>query len=340
MSGEKANFHRHAGKTIRLVVPNNVSDSPFAKRLKSTGDALGLWNSMNRSRKHPIGKKGTRKKNTRNRLVPWLWLAMTMAALLLLALWLRDSRNTMSGRSGAESGAHPSIVGRTEDPVGPAKSKSDVALPVSHAEPVDIDKAADHVNLGTLLLDQGKITEAVEQYRQAVKLDPGDEDAHYNLALALVRQGNRREAKEQYLEALRILPDYAEAHNNLGNLLVAEENLEEGIVHFRAALKNSPDYASAHNNLGTALARQGKVMEAIACFREALRLKPEYLEAGYNLGSACLSQNRIGEAIFQFTNILQQHPDFAPAQRGLIKAREMQNETPAFPPPDEIRKVE
>src|SRR6185369_11342903 len=44
-------------------------------------------------------------------------------------------------------------------------------------------------NLGTVYSDQQRYTEAIEQYRQAVRLEPGLFNAWCNLALALVAQG-------------------------------------------------------------------------------------------------------------------------------------------------------
>jgi tetratricopeptide (TPR) repeat protein len=209
-------------------------------------------------------------------------------------------------------------------PPGPPAG-STVMVSTNDAESVDVDKSTDLQNRGTDSLAKGKLDEAVAQFKEAVKLNPEDEDAHYNLALAFARKENRDAAKKEYLEALRIYPDYAEAHNNLGNLLVSEGKFTEAVEHFQATLKISPENASAHNNLGNALARQGKVNEAIASFSEALRLKPDYIEARFNLGNAYLNRRRIDEAIFEFTEILRRQPDFGPARRGLAKAEQLRS---------------
>src|SRR5262249_5162664 len=70
-------------------------------------------------------------------------------------------------------------------------------LPVAKAEEeaTDVDKATEHVQMGNQLLAQNKVTEAVEEYRKAVKLNPDDEDTHYNLGLALAKLGQIEEAK-------------------------------------------------------------------------------------------------------------------------------------------------
>src|SRR5688572_21665554 len=46
---------------------------------------------------------------------------------------------------------------------------------------IDVDKSAEHLTQGNVLLNQGKLREAVEQFRLAIKFNPDDEDLYYNL---------------------------------------------------------------------------------------------------------------------------------------------------------------
>ena len=65
-------------------------------------------------------------------------------------------------------------------------------------------------------MDQGKLDEAVAEYRAAIRLKPDYAEAHYNLGIALTDQGKLDEAVAEYRAAIRLQPDYAEAHYNLG----------------------------------------------------------------------------------------------------------------------------
>ena len=276
---------------------------------------------MKRQKKRPVGKTATTASARKVRL-PWLLVPVVIVGLAVLGTRSNFRRHSVVEQlPGVPETKSAGAVGKETN--GAPVVSSDV-LTTNEPDQSDFDRAADLLNSGTELLARGKIDEAVAHYKQAVKLNPEDEDGHYNLALALAKQGKREEAEAEYLEALRIYPDYAEAHNNLGNLLVADGRSEEAIAHFKEAVNLSPDNASAHNNLGNAFARQGKVADAISCFREALSLKPDYLEARYNLGSAYLAQKRTDEAISEFTDILRRRPDFVPAQRRLIEARALQ----------------
>jgi len=74
----------------------------------------------------------------------------------------------------------------------------------------------------------------------------------------LANLGNRSEAEQQLREAIRIEPDFAEAHNDLGMMLVMRGKTEEGILEFREALRLKPKYAAANHNLSLALEYQSR----------------------------------------------------------------------------------
>ncbi|HXI31542.1 MAG TPA: tetratricopeptide repeat protein, partial [Vicinamibacterales bacterium] len=86
-------------------------------------------------------------------------------------------------------------------------------------------------------------------------------------------------AIDQYQQALRIDPDYALAHNNLGNALAARGDAGEALRHFRDALRLDPSNAEAHYNAGSMLRARGEYAEAVDHFRDALRLKPDWMPA-------------------------------------------------------------
>ena len=72
----------------------------------------------------------------------------------------------------------------------------------------------------------------------------------------LASEGKLDEAIHQFRESIRISPDYAKAHNNLGNTLLYKGRLDEAIASYREALRLNPDYAIAQENLKNALTMQ------------------------------------------------------------------------------------
>jgi len=91
--------------------------------------------------------------------------------------------------------------------------------------------------------------------------------------------GRLDEAIDQYREALRLKPDYAVAHNNLGNALVSRGSSGDALQHFREAVRLDPSNAEAHYNVGSLLRARGELASAGDEFRAALALKPEWIPA-------------------------------------------------------------
>jgi tetratricopeptide (TPR) repeat protein len=180
------------------------------------------------------------------------------------------------------------------------------------------DNPIAHNNLGNALREDGRLTEAMAHYQEALRLKSDYPEAHNNLGIALEKMRQTPEAMAEYETALRLKPDYPEAHNNLGVALAGQRRLPEAIAHFEAALQLNPDYAGAHNSLGIALASQGRLPEAIAHFEAAVRLKPDYPEAQNNLGIALMnSPGRLSEAMVHFEAALRLKPGIEPAQQAV-----------------------
>ncbi len=183
-----------------------------------------------------------------------------------------------------------------------------------------------HNNLGLGLIAEGRVEEAIEQFRLALENHPYPErpytnmghalflqhhyneairyhnialdhapdffKAHNNLGVALAAEGRFDEAISHYLKAIKLAPDAAEIYNNLGVAFSAEEKYNDAVKYFLWAVKKNPAYAEAYNNLGLVFARNGQLIKAHQCFQEAVRLKPGFLEARKNSKRAALDINR------------------------------------------------
>jgi Flp pilus assembly protein TadD len=59
----------------------------------------------------------------------------------------------------------------------------------------------------------------VAEFQEAIRLKPDYADAYNNLGVILLNQGRIDEAIKQLQEAIRLKPDYADAQNNLARAL-------------------------------------------------------------------------------------------------------------------------
>ena len=220
-----------------------------------------------------------------------------------------------------------------------------------------------HNNLGFILSGEGRVSEAIQEYETAIKIEPDFPESHNNLGNDLSQTGRLPEAIEEFEEALRLAPDYPEAHNGLGTALSESGRFSEALDHcetavrlrpndaslranlgvvllhsgrvadaiqqFETALQISPENAKMHNSLGDALLHAGRVSEAIEQCSLALQIEPDVAEAHYNLGNGLFMANRLPEAIAQYEAALKIKPDFAAARDNLAKAQALLKATPS-----------
>ena len=182
---------------------------------------------------------------------------------------------------------------------------------------VDPDYADARLGLGNALLAQGKVTEAVKEYSEVRRINPNDKKAGVALANAMSKQGKGALAAAEYSRILESDPDNVDAHYNLGLELSKQGKLDEAASHYSKALEINPNYAKAHNNLGAVLAQMGRSDEAVPHYQEALRIKPDYPEAHYNLAIALAAQGKSDEAFNHLSQAIRAKPDYAEAHNSL-----------------------
>lgn len=85
-------------------------------------------------------------------------------------------------------------------------------------------------NLGNVYKERGQLSDALENYRHAVRLKPDFIDGYINLAAALVAAGDMEQAVQAYVSALQYNPDLYCVRSDLGNLLKALGRLDEAKV--------------------------------------------------------------------------------------------------------------
>ncbi|MDO8301657.1 MAG: tetratricopeptide repeat protein, partial [Sedimentisphaerales bacterium] len=129
-------------------------------------------------------------------------------------------------------------------------------------------------NLANALRQQGKYDEAAVCYRRALQLQPNNVDYYNNLGATLAMQGKIGDAADCFYQALRIDPNNTQTHYNLAMLLSEQRKYNESIKHYRIVLKHDPNNMQVYFNIGYALESEGKIDEAIACFRDAIRIAP------------------------------------------------------------------
>jgi Flp pilus assembly protein TadD len=168
--------------------------------------------------------------------------------------------------------------------------------------------------VGRELMERGDHQAALDRFRSALAVDPGNLEANFNAAMALHALGRGEEATVHRDIILARRPPTAKWSNNIGVILALGGDLPGAIASFREAARQRPDYPEARQNLASALVSSGRVAEGVAEYREAVRLDPSDKDAWNNLGIALALLGRRGEAVGAFERALAIDPFFEDAR--------------------------
>jgi tetratricopeptide (TPR) repeat protein len=122
--------------------------------------------------------------------------------------------------------------------------------------------------------------------RKAIAVHPDFIQAHYYLADALEAQGKLDQAVQEYRNLLTIKPDEVSAHSDIARILAEAHRLPEAAEELTQAVRLDPANSSAHNNLGGILFQMGEYEKAAEQFSDALRIDPSNASARQNLALA------------------------------------------------------
>lgn len=157
------------------------------------------------------------------------------------------------------------------------------------------DKMRPHNNLGIALAKNGKIEEAVSEYRKALSIYPNEFNIQFNLGTALHNLGKIDEAISELQKAITINPNFFDGYYNLGNIFFKLGKYEEAVSNYRKALSINSQHLDSYCNLGNALLNQQKVDEAITEYNKALSIKPDYETAHSGIALCYLVKGNIEE---------------------------------------------
>jgi tetratricopeptide (TPR) repeat protein len=146
--------------------------------------------------------------------------------------------------------------------------KTSIATPANSAYEASTE-AFLHGLSGDALRKEGKLEEAITEYRKAIQVNPNNGTNYHSLGIALYEQGKLEEAITEYRKAIQLGPI-----SNTGSLN-GYDNSGVAITHY---------------SLGIALYKQGKLEEAIAEYRKAIQINPYLTVAREGLETALKAQ--------------------------------------------------
>jgi tetratricopeptide (TPR) repeat protein len=127
-------------------------------------------------------------------------------------------------------------------------------------------------NLGGTLIRLGRAGEALGPLREAVRIDPTENDPRESLALALWLTGDLAGAGREAQAVLERSPGASVAARVLGQVRMSRDDDAGAVPLLEQAVRALPSDAAVRYDLGAAYANLGRVSEACASWRAVLQL--------------------------------------------------------------------
>ena len=148
--------------------------------------------------------------------------------------------------------------------------------------------AAARFYMGVCDCSMGHLNQAIEQYNDALQIDPQLYEAGSNLGSVLLRQRRYQEAEEVFYSLVQRYPSETAFHCNLAAALQASGKPRQALAVLDPLVREHPDHAHALAGLGNVLVDLGQLNRAIRMQRRASALAPDDFQINYNLSQALL----------------------------------------------------
>jgi MSHA biogenesis protein MshN len=128
---------------------------------------------------------------------------------------------------------------------------------------------------GATLLNQGRVSEAQEQFAAALERQPSHEGARQALGAILIERGQLDEARRLLEQGLALNPAQLQFATVLGRILVEQRDYPAAAAVLLGARESGRDNAEFQLLLGLVLQRLGLHAEAATALGSAVELKPQ-----------------------------------------------------------------
>ena len=162
--------------------------------------------------------------------------------------------------------------------------------------------------LGEAFAQTGNAGAALGAYKNAIALDPKNENYRFKFALLLL-QGNRRDdALAALRELLQVNPNNAPALLQIGDIHLRSNRYSDAAAALKRYVALRGDDFTGRFNLGVALDYGSRFDEALEQYGEAEKLRPNDAATKNNVGRIYFKRGKFPEAVAKFNEALTFRP--------------------------------
>jgi tetratricopeptide (TPR) repeat protein len=170
-----------------------------------------------------------------------------------------------------------------------------------------------YYNRGNAYRDKGQYDRAIQDYDEAIRLDPKYADAFNNRGYTYNAKGQYDRAIKDFDEAIRLNPHLVAAFVNRGYSYDFEGQRDRALQDFDVAIRLDPEDKAAVNDRGYVYAAKGQYDRAFQDYDEAIRLDPKYKTALKNRGYVYAAKGQYDRAIQDYDEAIRLDPNYASA---------------------------
>ena len=195
---------------------------------------------------------------------------------------------------------------------------ADDVVPVELAIDFFTNQARDHpkdsfpiLMRATVWHDKKELGHAMEDYNEAIRLDPQNAALYCNRGYLRGEQKEFDKAIADFTEAIRLDPHDPIAYLHRGHAWAEQQQYDKAIADFTETIRLNPQDAYAVRSRGHAFVDKGDQTAAIADFTEAIRLDPREVTAYIHRGLLWQAKDEADKALADFDQAIRLDPQAA-----------------------------
>lgn len=164
-------------------------------------------------------------------------------------------------------------------------------------------------NLAKAHLSCNEVEKAIKLFKQAIEIDPKNDDSYYSMAIAYKKLNNLNMSAKCYEKALMINPN----NYNAGyNLIVVYKDLKmykKAINYANKCILINPNSEEVYSILSFLYESVNDIKSAVKALEKAVKIAPKQYLYFYNLGVLYSKINDINNSIKNYEKVLELNPD-------------------------------
>jgi predicted O-linked N-acetylglucosamine transferase (SPINDLY family) len=170
------------------------------------------------------------------------------------------------------------------------------------------DDLEQYLMKGVQCYEAGRLDEAEKIFTEVITQIPECADAHNLLGIVYAGRKKFTEALVNFKEAVRLNPNNAAYNSNLGNALQDNGELNESMPYYFRAIELQSDFTDAYYNLSNTLRKLQRYSESMVYLNKAKSFNSRYMKCYINAALIHVELKQFDQAIVELSQALEIDP--------------------------------